>query len=82
MKVQELRDMVVAEILETDAIELLEARELGSFSAYDSVARLTLMVGLSDFTGRPVTVPELLKLHTFGDVMKLVGIDTENGQHS
>ena len=78
---QELRDMV-AEILETDATQLQETSELESFTAYDSVARLTLMVGLSDFTGRPVTVPELMKLHTFGDVMKLVGIDAENGHHS
>lgn len=78
---QQLREMV-AEILEADAAELQETSELESFAAYDSVARLTLMVGLSDFTGRPIMVPELMKLHTFGDVMRLVGIDSANGHHS
>ena len=71
---QELRKMV-AEILETEASELAETSELEGFTAYDSVARLSLMVGLSDYAGRPITVAELMQLHTYGDVMKLVGIE-------
>jgi acyl carrier protein len=73
---------MVAEILGAEPSELQEASELESFEAYDSVARLSLMVGLSDFTGRPVTVPELMELHTYGDVIKLAKIGSENGNHA
>jgi len=72
---------MVAEILETDAASLQETSELESFSAYDSVARLTLMVGLSDFTRRPVMVAELMELHTFRDVIKLAGMGSDNGHN-
>ena len=81
MNGQELREMV-AEILETDANQLQETSELESFTTYDSVARLTLMVGLSDFTGKPVTIPELMKLHTYGDVISLVRSSSTNGHNS
>lgn len=75
---QDLR-VTVAEILEAEPSELNETSELETFKAYDSVARLSLMVALSDFTGRPVTVPELLELHTYGDVLNLVRSCTNNG---
>jgi acyl carrier protein len=78
MDAQNLKEMV-AEILEVDPVELSEASELESFNAYDSVAKLSLMVGLSDFAGRPIMVPELTGLHTYGDVMKLAGIGSGNG---
>lgn len=80
MNEQDLRQ-VVAEILEAEPGQLQEPSELESFSAYDSVARLSLMVALSDFTGRPVTVAELIELHTYGDVLKLVGIRLVNAQN-
>lgn len=81
MEAQDLQDMV-AEILEAKPEDLQEWRELECFSAYDSVARLSLMVGLSDYIGRPVTVAEIMELHTYGDVMKLARIgstDANNG---
>ena len=81
MDAQDLRSMV-AEILEAEPSELHESSELENFKAYDSVAKLSLMVGLSDFTGRPVTIPELMELHTYGDVMRLAKIDLGNGKHS
>jgi len=74
---QNLKELV-AEILETEPGQLEESSELASFGAFDSVARLSLMVGLSDFTGRPVTVAELTELHTYGDVMKLARITNGN----
>ncbi len=77
---QELRKMV-AEILEAEPNELQESSELDGFSAYDSVARLSLMVGLSDFTGHPVTVAQLMELHTYGDVEKLAGVESVNAQN-
>jgi acyl carrier protein len=79
MESQELR-AAVAEILEAEPSELNEMSELEHFKAYDSVARLSLMVALSDFAGRPVTVPELMELHTYGDVMNLVRSCSNNGQ--
>lgn len=81
MDEQNLKEMV-AEILEVEFGQLQEASELESFNAYDSVAKLSLMVGLSDFAGRPVTVPELMELHTYGDVVKLARIGSGNGHHS
>ena len=81
MNEQDLREMV-AVILETGPDELQESSDLESFATFDSVARLSLMVGLSDFTGRPVTVSELTELHTFGDVIKLAKIGMENGKNA
>jgi acyl carrier protein len=81
MDAQDLKEMV-AEILEIDSGDLQESSELESFNAYDSVARLSLMVGLSDFTGRPVTGPELMELRTFADVMKLARSGSSNGEGS
>jgi acyl carrier protein len=77
MDERELRN-IVAEILETEPEELREASKLEDFTSYDSVARLSLMVGLSDCTGRPVSVAELMELHTYGDVVKLAGIESVN----
>lgn len=78
---QELRE-TVAEILEADPAELSETIELQSFTAYDSVARLSLMVALSDFAGRPITVVELMELQTYADVIRLAGIGSGNGHNS
>jgi len=78
MDEQDLRKMV-AEILEKEPDDLLESSELESFGTYDSIAHLSLMVGLSDFTGRPVTISELMGLHTYGDVMKLAGGGSTDG---
>lgn len=77
MNEQDLRQLV-AEIVEAEPEQLQESSELEGFNAYDSVARLSLMVALSDFTGRPVTVAELMELHTYRDILKLVGIDAVN----
>lgn len=74
--------VMVAEILEAQPEELNETSELESFAAYDSVAKLSLMVGLSDFTGRPVSVPELMELHTYGDIVRLVKGSSKNGHRS
>jgi acyl carrier protein len=73
--------VMVAEILEAEPSELQETTELESFKNYDSVARLSLMVGLSDFTGRPVTVEELMELCTYGDVMRLAKTGLGNGHN-
>jgi acyl carrier protein len=81
MDERNLKEMV-AEILEVEPGELQKTSELDSFNAYDSVAKLSLLVGLSDFVGRPVTVPELMELQTFGDILKLARIDSANGHHS
>jgi acyl carrier protein len=78
---QELRDMV-AEILEAEPGDLLESSELESFATYDSVARLSLMVALSDFIGRPVMVPELMELHTYADVVRFAKASSKNGNHA
>lgn len=78
---QELRTMV-AEIFETDPGDLQEASELESFAGYDSVARLSLMVALSDFIGRPVMVPELMELHTYADVVRFAKTGSANGNHA
>jgi acyl carrier protein len=79
MDERELRNLV-GEILEAEPDTLQESSRLEDFSSYDSVARLSLMVGLSDYTGRPVTVTELMELHTYGDVVKLAGFETVNAQ--
>jgi len=78
---QELREMV-AEILEAEPRDLQESSELGSFTAYDSVSRLSLMVALSDFIGRPVMVPELMELRTYADVVRFVRMSSKNGNHA
>jgi len=78
---QELKTMV-AEILETDPKELCEDSELEEFRSYDSAGRLSLMLGLADFAGRPIMVPELMKLRTYGDVIDLVRSCSRNGQNS
>ena len=80
MESQELR-VAVAEILEAEPNELNETTKLEDFKAYDSVARLSLMVALSDFAGRPVTVPELSNLHTYGDVIDLLRSCSNNGHN-
>jgi acyl carrier protein len=78
---QELRDLV-ADIVETKPEDLQETTELESFAAYDSVARLSLMVALSDFIGRPVMVSELMELHTYADVVGFVRMSSDNGHHA
>jgi acyl carrier protein len=78
---QELRDLV-ADIFEAKPEDFQESTELESFAAYDSVARLSFMVALSDFIGRPVMVAELMELRTYADVVGFVRISSTNGNHA
>ncbi len=61
----------VAEALEICGDDLRPETELGSFPSYDSTARLSLMIGLSDVTGHPIELCALLKIRTYGDVVSL-----------
>lgn len=61
----------VAEILEVRPEDLLESTELETFSSYDSTARLSLMVVLSDLTGRNIEPRALQELRTYGDIVRL-----------
>jgi acyl carrier protein len=72
----------VAEILEIAPEQLTEETELESFETYDSTARLTLMVALSDLSGREYSLAALQELRTFGDILALVKESTVNGQGS
>lgn len=62
----------VAEVLEVGADALSDNVELENFAAYDSTGKLSLMVCLSDFTPRPLSLVELQQLRTFGDIVALV----------
>ena len=62
----------VAEILAISPEELQSDIELDSFEGFDSVARLSLMVCLSDLTGRPLEASCLRRLRTYGDILALV----------
>jgi acyl carrier protein len=72
----------VAEILEISPEELTEETELESFPAYDSTGRLSLMVCLSDLSGRPVDLLALQNLRTYGDILNLMMKGSANGQGS
>ena len=72
----------VAEILEVLPEELGEEDQLDNFAMYDSTARLSLMVCLSDFTGEPMELAALRGIHTYGDVVKLVRSSSSNGHSS
>ncbi|MCE5306268.1 MAG: hypothetical protein LLG20_01365 [Acidobacteriales bacterium] len=72
----------VAEILEVAPEVLKESDELGSFEMYDSTARLSLMVCLSDLTGQPMELAALQQLRTYGDVVMLVRSCSGNGLSS
>jgi acyl carrier protein len=63
---------VVAEVLEVNAEDLRPEIQLESFPNYDSTARLSLMICLSDLTGQAIELCSLQKLTTYGDVMALV----------
>jgi acyl carrier protein len=62
----------VAEVLEVDPGELQTGTELESFPTYDSTARLSLMICLSDAAGRPIELCALQDLRTYGDILSLV----------
>jgi hypothetical protein len=62
----------VAELLGVSPEELQGDIELDSFESFDSVARLSLMVCLSDLTGRPFELCCLQRLRTYGDILALV----------
>ena len=64
----ELRQSV-AEILEIAPEQLKEEDELESFGMYDSTARLSLMVCLSDLTGHAMELKTLQQLRTYGDIV-------------
>jgi acyl carrier protein len=72
----------VAEILDAATDELTEEAELEGFAAYDSTARLSLMVCLSDLSGCPFELAALQKLRTYGDILKLVRKSLANGKSS
>jgi len=63
----------VAEILDASPDQLNPDVELESFAAYDSIARLSLIVCLSDLSGYPCELAALRKLRTYGDILALVG---------
>lgn len=62
----------VAGVLEITPEELAPHVALDSFDTFDSVGRLSLMVCLSDLTGRPLELSCLEGLTTYGDILKLV----------
>ena len=78
MDEMELRSSV-AEILEISPADLADNTELDSFAAYDSTARLSLMICLSDFSGRQFDLKALRDLKTYDDVRRLVGLSAANG---
>ena len=79
MDEQELKQ-AVAEILEISPEELREDAELDSFEAFDSTARLSLMVCLSDFAGVPMELGSLERIRTYGDVLALARSVAGNGR--
>jgi acyl carrier protein len=72
----------VAEVLEASPDELTEEVELESFASYDSIARLSLMVCLSDLSGYPFELGALRKLRTYGDILALLRNGCTNGHSS
>lgn len=72
----------VAEVLDASPEELTEEADLESFAAYDSTARLSLMVCLSDLSGYPFDLAALQELRTYGDILKLMRKSSANGQGS
>ncbi len=62
----------LAEALMIEPDEIQMDTELESLSAYDSVSRLTLMVALSDLTGRNVEPSAVQSLKTCRDVVVFV----------
>jgi acyl carrier protein len=72
----------IAEILEVPPEELRDEDELDSFEMYDSTGRLSLMVCLSDFTGKPLELAALEQIRTFGDALALVKGVSTNGRSS
>jgi acyl carrier protein len=72
----------VAEILETEPGTLTEEKELDSFSAYDSTARLSLMVCLSDLSGCPFSLSALQDLRTYGDILRLMSKSSSDANRS
>jgi acyl carrier protein len=69
----------VAEILEISPADLATDTELESFAAYDSTARLSLMICLSDLSGRQFDLKSLRDLKTYGDILRLLGLGAANG---
>lgn len=61
----------VAEALEVEPDELQNDTELNNLPNYDSTARLTLMVCISDLTGKPFNFTALEDLKTYGDIVAL-----------
>jgi len=74
----ELRQSV-SEILGISPVDLSEDSELETFPAYDSTARLSLMVCISDVSGCPFELAALRGLRTYGDILKLVRKSSANG---
>ena len=80
MELLEVRDGV-AEILFASPGDLTPGSELDSFPGYDSVAKLSLIVFLSNAAGRPFELTALQNLRTYGDILTALGIASSNGHH-
>lgn len=62
----------VADVFGVSPDELAPDTELESLPTFDSLVRLSLMVCLSDLTGRPIELAALRRLRTYGDIEALV----------
>ena len=69
----------VAEVLEVLPEDLTEDVVLEDLLTYDSTTQLSLMVCLSDLSGREFELATLQKLRTFGDVLALMKESSRNG---
>ncbi len=60
----------IADILEEDAEEIIEDRELDSYELWDSVAVLSVISLVNEQTGKFLYAKDIEKLKTVGDLMK------------
>ena len=61
----------VAAVLEVNPEDLKPETDLESVG-YDSLARLSLMVCLSDLTGKELELAALRRIRTYGDILALL----------
>lgn len=65
---------VVAEIVDADPAEIEITTDLYSFPDFDSVEVLSLLVALNDI-GVDVDQGQISNVTTFGDLLKVAGVD-------
>lgn len=65
----------IADILSVSPVDLTADTQLESFGTYDSTARLSLMICLSEFGSREIGLREIRELVTYGDVTRLINSD-------